>query len=270
MRHGEIWINPVNITDKMRIISDNPLSIPTFSVDNINDETLADKSIIERLVKNMVLVENGIYLSNIYDIKSFSGAVIRKSNPSAVEVDSFYISRYPVTQAEWKLIMGCDPSEYEVSDDNLPVFNVTYELCLRFIAKLNRITGLKFDLPTSIQWDYAAHGGRTNSFHLEDKSYAEIESFAWIDTDKPFPVGLKEPNTIGLYDMFGNVGELCKRESNKDIVKGGKLRTERIYTGEVINGYSIYNYHDYWSEDQAPNKIGLRLISNEIDIKSLL
>ena len=60
MRHGEIWINPVNITDKMRIISDNPLSIPTFSVDNINDETLADKSIIERLVKNMVLVENGI------------------------------------------------------------------------------------------------------------------------------------------------------------------------------------------------------------------
>ena len=56
--------------------------------------------------------------------------------------------------------MGYDPSKYTMRDENLPVFNVKYEDCLRFIAKLNRITGLKFDLPTPAQWDYAAHGGR--------------------------------------------------------------------------------------------------------------
>ena len=50
---------------------------------------------IERLVKNMVFVENGIYLDNIYDVKSFRGAIIRKAKPSAVEIDSFYISKYP-------------------------------------------------------------------------------------------------------------------------------------------------------------------------------
>lgn len=256
----------------MRTIGDNALSIPTFSVDDIKDDSIAveDKPIIERLVKNMVLVENGIYLVDIYDVKSFSGAIIRKAKPSAVEVDSFYISKYPITQKEWKLIMGYDPSEYEVQDENLPVFNVGYEDCLRFIAKLNRITELKFDLPTSAQWDYAAHGGRTNNFHLEGKSCTEIENYAWIKMEYPFPIGLKEPNTIGLYDMFGNIGELCKRENGKDIIKGGDIDSERIYTGDVINGYSIYNYHDYWSEGHAPDNIGFRLVCNEIDIKSLL
>lgn len=254
----------------MQTIGNNPLSIPTFSVDDITDGAIADKSIIERLVKNMVLVESGIYLENIYDVKSFSGSVIKQACPSAVEVDSFYISKYPVTQDEWKLIMGYDPSNYEVQDENLPVYNVTYEDSMRFIAKLNRITGLKFDLPTSIQWDYAAHGGRTNNFHLEDKSYAEIESYAWVKMELPFPVGLKGPNTIGLYDMFGNIGELCQREKGKDIIKGGDIDTKRIYTGGVINGYSIYNYHEYWSEERASDNIGFRLVCNEVDIKSLL
>lgn len=256
----------------MITISDNALSIPTFSVDDIKDDSIAveDKSIIERLIKNMVLVENGIYLAGIYDVKSFQGAVIRKAKPSAVEIDSFYISKYPITQDEWKLVMGYDPSEYEVQDENLPVFNVEYEDCLRFIAKLNRITGLKFDLPTSAQWDYAAHGGRTNNFHFEDKTFAEIEDYAWVKMKMPFPIGLKKPNTLGLYDMFGNVGELCKRKNSKDIVKGGDVDSERVYTGDVINGYNIYNYHDYWSEKRASDNIGFRLVCNEVDIKSLL
>lgn len=256
----------------MRTISDNTLSIPTFSVNDIKGDSIAleDRFIIERLVKNMVFVENGIYLDNIYDVKSFRGAIIRKAKPSAVEIDSFYISKYPITQKEWILIMGYDPSEYDVQDEDLPVFNVSYEDCLRFIAKLNRITGLKFDLPTSVQWDYAAHGGRTNNFHLEDKSYSEIENYAWIKMQSPFPVGLKEPNTIGLYDMFGNIGEVCKKDNENEIVKGGEIDSERIYTGDVINGYSIYNYHDYWSEKKTPDNIGFRLVCNDVDIKSLL
>lgn len=254
----------------MRNINDNQLSIPTFSVDDIKDDSIVDKTVLEKLVKNMVLVENGIYLQNIYDVKTFHGAIVTKAKPSAIEVNSFYISKYPITQKEWVLIMGYDPSEYEIQDENLPVFNVTYEECQRFIVKLNRITGLKFDLPTSVQWDYAAHGGRTNNFHMEGKTYEEITDYAWLDIEKPFPVGLKQPNTLGLYDMFGNVGELCKRIDGKDIVKGGKISSERIYTGDVINGYSIYNYHDYWSEELAPDSEGIRLVCNEVDIKSLL
>lgn len=220
------------IAKQIKTISNNPLSIPTFSIDDIRDNSVADKSIIE--------------------------------------VDSFYISKYPITQNEWTLIMGYDPSEYKVQDENLPVFNVKYEDCLRFIAKLNRITGLKFDLPTSVQWDYAAHGGRTNNFHLEDKTYAEIEDYAWINIENPFPVGLKEPNTIGLYDIFGNVGELCKRDTNKDIIKGRDIDTERIYTGQIVNGYSIYYYCNYWSEEKTSFNIGFRLVCNNVDIKSLL
>lgn len=254
----------------MKTIVDNPISIPTFSVNDIKDESISDKSIIEKLVKNMVLVKNGIYLRHIYDIKTFNGSIIEKARPSAIEVDSFYISKYPVTQKEWILLMGYDPSEYNVQDDNLPVYNVSYEECLRFIAKLNRITGLKFDLPTPDQWDYAAHGGRTNNFHLEDKTYEEIVEYAWIDIETPFPVGLKSPNTIGLHDMFGNIGEVCKRDKIQNIIKGGGIDEKRIYTGSVINGYNTYSNQNYWSETLVNDNIGFRLVSNEIDIKSLL
>lgn len=254
----------------MRIIGDNTLSVPTFTVGDIKDDSITEKQVLERLVKNMVLVKNGIYLQDIYDVVSFQGALISSAKPVAIEVDSFYISRYPITQKEWTLVMGYDPSEYDVQDEDLPVYNVRYEECQRFIAKLNRITGLRFDLPTSAQWDYAAHGGRANDFHLENKTYEEIAEYAWLDADQPFPAGLKQPNSLGLFDMFGNVGELCKRTDAKDIVKGGGTKTERIYTGGVINGYSIYNYHDYWSEKVAPHNIGLRLVCNEVDIKSLL
>lgn len=161
--------------------------------------------------------------------------------------------------------MGSDPSTYNVPDEGLPVFNVSYEECLRFIAKLNRITGLKFDLPTSLQWDYAAHGGRTNNFHLEDKTYEEISEFAWIDVKQPFPVGLKQPNTLGLYDMFGNLLELCKRNSNDDICKGGRIESKRVWHG------STYHYENYWwEEDNWSGNYGFRLVCNEVDIKSLL
>lgn len=254
----------------MRTFSNNPLSIPTFSIDDIKDDSIQNKSIIENLVKNMVLIENGIYLEKIYDVKTFRGSIIERAAPKAVEIESFYISKYPITQKEWILVMGCDPSEYDVQDEDLPIFNVSYEECLRFIVKLNRITGLKFDLPTSYQWDYAAHGGRTNNFHMENKTYEDISNYAWIDNEAPFPVGLKEPNNLGLYDMFGNIGELCKRANSKDIVKGGKIYTTRIYTGSVVNGYSTYNYEDYWSEMLASDRIGFRLVCNDVDIKSLI
>ncbi len=255
----------------MRTMNDNALSIPTFSVDDIKSDsiTLEDKSIIERLVRNMLLVKNGIFLQNIYDVKTFSGSIIESAKPSAIEVGSFYISKYPVTQKEWILIMGDDPSEYDDQDEDTPIYNVSYEECLRFIVNLNRVTGLKFDLPTSYQWDYAAHGGRTNDFHLENKTYEEITNYAWIDVNDPFPVGLKQPNTLGLYDMFGNIGELCKRVNSKDVVKGGKINKERIYTGSVVNGYSTYNYEEYWSEKLASDRIGFRLVCNDVDIKSL-
>ena len=112
----------------MRTISDKTLSIPTFSMDDIKDDSISleEKSIVERLVKNMVLIKNGIYLQDIYDIKTFRGTIVESANPKAIEVDSFYISKYPVTQSEWMLLMGNDPSTYDVQDENLPVFNVKY------------------------------------------------------------------------------------------------------------------------------------------------
>ena len=101
---------------------------------------------------------------------------------------------------------------------------------------------------------------------IKNKTYEEITDYAWIDAKKPFPVGLKQPNTLGLYDMFGNLGELCKRIEDKDIVKGGvSTNRERIWDS---GGY--YHYEDYWSEKNISINEGFRLVCNEVDIKSLL
>ena len=71
----------------MRIIGDNTLSVPTFTVDDIKDDSITEKQVLERLVKNMVLVKNGIYLQDIYDVVSFQGALISSAKPVAIEVD---------------------------------------------------------------------------------------------------------------------------------------------------------------------------------------
>lgn len=244
----------------MKTVSNKVGSISTFSIQNAKYNSIEEKNILERIVENMVLIEKGIYLQNKHDIITFKGKVIRSSKPQEIEMDSFYISKYLITQKEWVTLMKYDPSEYQVEDEDLPVFNVNYEDCLRFIVKLNRMTGLKFDLPTSLQWDYAAHGGKANNYNLNSKTYEEICQHAWVDINTPFPIGLKTPNPIGLYDMFGNVGELCKRITSKDIIKGGIIQNERIWES---NGF--YHYEEFWDEEKAPNNIGFRLVCNETD-----
>ena len=59
--------------------------------------------------------------------------------------------------------------------------------------------------------DYAAHGGRTNDFHLENKTFAEIEDYAWVKMEVPFPVGLKKITQL-VYMICSVIWESCARE----------------------------------------------------------
>ena len=159
-----------------------------------------------------------------------------------------------------------DPSDYKVQDENLPVYNVTYEDCLRFIIKLNRITGLNFSLPSSEQWDFAAHGGNGGTYRFQGKNKEEIYNLAWFETNEPMPVGSKAPNSIGLYDMFGNVGELCIKDDIGDIIKGGNIVSKKYDDSPYT-----YHYEDYWTEDDREKRFGyvvklphgLRLVLND-------
>ena len=124
--------------------------------------------------------------------------------------NDYYMGKYEVTQALWEAVMGSNPSYFK--GDNLPVENMSWKDCQRFISKLNSMTGRKFRLPTEAEWEYAARGGKKSRGYQYSGS-SNISDVAWYDGnsgDKTHPVGTKQANELGIYDMTGNVLEWCQ------------------------------------------------------------
>lgn len=127
----------------------------------------------------------------------------------SVTLSSFYMGETEVTQALWKAVMGDNPS-YFLGDD-LPVEQVRWDDCQKFISKLNQMTGKNFRLPSEAEWEYAARGGKKSRGYKYAGSNT-IGNVAWYDGNsgsKTHIVKTKSPNELGLYDMSGNVYEWC-------------------------------------------------------------
>lgn len=118
---------------------------------------------------------------------------------------SFEMGRYQVTQKQWQAVMGSNPSYFK--GDDLPVESVSWIDVQGFIISLNiKSSKYVYSLPTEAQWEYACRSGTTGDYA------GNLGAMAWYGDNsqgKTHPVGQKEPNAWGLYDMHGNVFEWC-------------------------------------------------------------
>lgn len=154
----------------------------------------------------MVVVNGGTFTMGSDDAE----ALDTERPAHSVTVSDYFIGKYEVTQALWVAVMGSNPSGFR-GDDNLPVENISWNMAMEFITKLNAITGKRYRMPTEAEWELAAREALLTQKYPYSGSY-NVDEVAWYcdnAENMTHPVGQKKPNPRGIYDMSGNVFELC-------------------------------------------------------------
>ena len=151
-----------------------------------------------------------------------------------VTVSSFFMDKTEVTQAEYRKVMGKNPSIFSGCDD-CPVEKVSWHDANAYAQKVGK------RLPSEAEWEYAARGGNKNKGYTYSGSN-DLNAVGWYSNNsgsKTHPVAQKQPNELGLYDMSGNVWEWCSdwysdsyyRSSPKNDPQGPNSGSSRVLRG---------------------------------------
>ncbi len=200
------------VEDMVKSLSQNLIEIPVHVKNNVT---------AERQIRNAIGIEFVLVPAGEFLMGSPLNEKRRKLWESPVHEVTikkpFYLGKYPVTQEQWCRVMGNNPSYFR--DEKHPVENVSWKEAQEFVRKLNALedTGEKspvYRLPTEAEWEYAARAGNSGSYFFGDDE-SKLKEYAWFLENsglETHPVGLKNPNPWGFYDLYGNVGEWMQDE----------------------------------------------------------
>jgi len=190
-----------------------------------------------------------------------------------VNLQEFYLGKYPITQEQYQAIMGKNLSYFKDNPKN-PVENISWNDAQEFCQKLSEKAGKNYRLPSEAEWEYAYRAGTQPRYYFGDNAEL-LGEYAWYNENsgsKTHPVGQKKPNNWGLYDMSGNVWEWCEdgwhenyqnaptdgtawndnhSVTNTRVLRGGSWTTD---PGNCRSAYRNYNYYRY-------NHYGFRVVS---------
>ncbi len=227
---------------------------------------------LNKLINNMVYVSGGTFIMGGTSEQG-SDAYDDEKPTHNVTLSSYYICKYEVTQALWRAVMGSNPSNFK--GDNLPVECVSWNDCQTFINRLNSYTGRNFRLPTEAEWEFAARGGNY-SRHYKYSGSNYIGDVAWYGDNsgnRTHPVGTKQPNELGLYDMSGNVYEWCSdwygsyssySQSNPTGPNSGSDRVDRGGSWGGSARYCRSSYRGNLTPGYRFSNLGLRLVLSQL------
>ncbi|MEA2029820.1 MAG: formylglycine-generating enzyme family protein, partial [Campylobacterota bacterium] len=190
---------------------------------------------------------------------------------------SFEIAKYPVSFEEYDLF--CEDTNREKPSDKgwgrgkRPVIKVSWDDAQAYCEWISKQSGKSYRLPTEAEWEYCARAGTNSKWSFGDDE-KELEKYAWYDKNsqnKTHPVGQKEPNPWGIYDMHGNVWEWCEDDwvnNYNDTPRDGSAYRDEKSERKVFRGGSWF-YFDYSARSAVRDRDNPAISSSSVGFRLL-
>jgi len=203
------------------------------------------------------------------DMNDTSSSDMQQGNQTCLS-QGFWMAKFEITQGQYQKVMGTNPSSFK-KGNNYPVENIRWLDARAFVRKLNQATGKHYRLPSEMEWEYAARsGGYKQSYGAPGNA----KGGAWYmdnSNNSTHPVGNKNINGLGLFDMSGNVWEWTQDCWHTDVSKSpkdGSPWTLRHCENRVLRGGSWFDAKDmittktrvYNATDKTDNNSGFRIV----------
>ncbi len=193
-------------------VYDSAMTVKTVSVTSTGPPATYSNS----LGQSFVLIPSGTFTMG--SPTSEPGRNKDEAQHEVVITQPYYMQATEVTQAQWKAVMGRNPSHFSSCGDNCPAENISWNDAQDYIVQMNALGEGTYRLPTEAEWEYASRAGSTTAFGNGEITQTGcsndpiLQSMGWYcynASNKTHPVAQKTPNAWGLYDMHGNAWEWC-------------------------------------------------------------